>query len=994
VLSSYTQGVTAADARSVERGLRLFQASIVIALILAAIGLVLAVASTRVSGLPYLTEDLQVIEASSEVSTATEAFYAFRSEGSSRRGYSASRQPVGPFWIALNLDGKTASGDVAIELRMLRTLSPKFWRFDADGSAPNSAQEVASKSEKGGTTARLSIKPGESVRLIGYIEPLGVARPKVFIWQESTYKESERLFERGGGALLGSFLMLAIFSAIVGLVNRDWSFFLFAGWMITSLRVASINDGWDLAWLGIQLENDALLVFLRLTLAAHALLTVGLFRSLLKKELAALRLNRAFTAALTVFSAILLLGLALPHSMFLPLVWGASAAGIVLILFSLGAVVIKTRTTVSSWYAASWAITFLGILTEVAYASGIVGTAIPGLNSQTASIASALMTAVALAEKLRQERSARLAAQRETVEVLEKFKENYNSMPIGLFSVSENGSISLSNPAFRAMFGVGEGKDSDPSQHFDSFVGEGSFARISTASDNNGEEDVELYAKSVDQTGHWFLARVTRKGQSIEGSIQDISARKAAEGKLKHLVDHDHLTGLLNRRGLETRIANAITMVNGGVDCAIAYVDLDRFKLINDLHGHGIGDALLQQAARRLSVSVRTRDCVARIADSFVVIFFDCPEHEILGLTERLREAIAENVFEVDDKALALTSSIGVVSFEKEMSVVDAMAAADRACSEAKSRGRNCVVRLTDQDAALRSHLEELKVVADLQKHVPTERYFLEFQPIVALQSPMNSLCYEVLIRMRGEHGQVVPPGKFIGAAERNGLMSQIDRWVLRSTLEWLDNHPEHRDRLGFATINISGASLNDNRFVDDAFSMIAEHPLAMPKLCFEITESVALHDLGSTRRFVDRVRMYGSKLALDDFGAGYTSFNYLKEIPADFIKIDGSFVKDINLNPANYAITRTIVDLTHELGMRSIAEWAETPDTIAALIELGVDYGQGFGLVRPTAPVIVSAASSGAALIKNANVLALLNDRSRWQTAPRNGPRLQHKTA
>ena len=994
MLSSHTQGDPAVGARSFERGLRLFQGSIVVALVLAAIALLLTVASTRVSGLPYLTEDLQVIELSAEVSTATEAFHAFNSEGSSRRGYSASRQPEGPFWIALNLDGRAASGNVAVELRMLRTISPKFWQFRTEGIEKGRAQEISARSEKGGTTAYLWIKPDESVRLIGYIEPLGVARPKVFLWQESKYKESEQLFERGGGALLGAFLMLAFFSVFVGLVNRDWSFFLFAGWLITSLRVASINDGWDLVWLGIQFDNDSLLVFLRLTLAAHALLTVSLFRALLEKELSALRRDGAFTVAIAVSSAIFLLGFALPHSMFLPLVWGVSAVGMVLILVSLGAVVTKTRTAVSSWYAASWVITFLGLLTEVAYASGFVATTIPGLNAQTASIASALMTAVALSEKLRRERTARLAAQRETLAILEQFKENYNSMPIGLFSLSENGFVSLSNPEFRAMFGVEGGRGSEHSFRFDSIVGEGSFARISAAFDSTNEEDVELYAKSDDLAGRWFLARVTRKGQSIEGSIQDISARKAAEGKLKHLVDHDHLTGLLNRRGLETRIADAVNMVNGGVDCAIAYVDLDRFKLINDLHGHGIGDALLQQAAHRLSAAVRTKDCVARIADSFVVIFFDCPEHAILGLTGRLREAVAEKVFEVDGKALVLTASIGVVSVEKDMSVVDAMAAADRACGEAKSRGRNCVVRLTDQDAALRAHLEELKVVADLQQHVPTERYFLEFQPIVALQSPMSSLCYEVLIRMRGEQGQVVPPGKFIGAAERNGLMSQIDRWVLRSTLEWLDNHPEHRDRLGFATINISGASLNDNRFVDDAFSMIAEHPLAMPKLCFEITESVALHDLGSTRRFVDRVRMYGSKLALDDFGAGYTSFNYLKEIPADFIKIDGSFVKDINLNPANYAITRTIVDLTHELGMRSIAEWAETPDTIAALIELGVDYGQGFGLVRPTAPEIVSASASGAALIQDANVLALLNDRSRWQTAPRTGPRLQHKTA
>jgi EAL domain-containing protein (putative c-di-GMP-specific phosphodiesterase class I) len=208
--------------------------------------------------------------------------------------------------------------------------------------------------------------------------------------------------------------------------------------------------------------------------------------------------------------------------------------------------------------------------------------------------------------------------------------------------------------------------------------------------------------------------------------------------------------------------------------------------------------------------------------------------------------------------------------------------------------------------------------------------------------------------------------------------MSQIDRWVLQSTLEWIDSHPTHRDRLGFATINISGASLNDARFVDDAFAMIADHPLAMSKLCFEITESVALSDLDSTRRFVDRVRAYGSKLALDDFGAGYTSFNYLKEIPADFIKIDGSFVKDINRNPANYAITRTIVDLTHELGMRSIAEWAETPDTISSLIELRVDYGQGFGLARPMAKELVTDAISSVALVRDPQVIGMLDSSAR----------------
>jgi len=350
----------------------------------------------------------------------------------------------------------------------------------------------------------------------------------------------------------------------------------------------------------------------------------------------------------------------------------------------------------------------------------------------------------------------------------------------------------------------------------------------------------------------------------------------------------------------------------------------------------------------------------------------------VARLSERLREAIGEHAFDILGKSLNMTVSIGVVPLDASINAVDALAAADRACSEAKARGRNCVVRLNDQDASLKRHLEELKVVADLRHRLPTDRYFLEFQPIISLRTAMSSLCYEVLIRMRDEENNVVAPGRFIGAAERNGLMSQIDRWVLRSTLEWLDDHPDHRDRLTFATINISGASLNDARFIDDAFSMIAEHPLAISKLCFEITEGVALRDLDSTRRFVDRLRAYGSKVALDDFGAGYTSFNYLKEIPADFIKIDGSFVKDINRNPANYAITRTIVDLTHELGMRSIAEWAETPDTVASLIELRVDYGQGFGLARPLAKDIVTAAPSSGALVGDPEVIGMLDSSAR----------------
>lgn len=976
-----------------ERVLRLFQGAVVVSLVLAATALVLGVAGTRVSGSHYSTDDLRVLPETPDITDTDAAYSALQGGSGATRGYSATKQPEGPFWVLLPLDGSNQSGALAVELRMLRADNPQFWsyRTSSTGKRAISVEEV--NSEKGGTTIRVSISPGEKLDLIGRVDPIGVARPKVFVWDETTYLKSERLFERGGGALIGSFLMLAMFGALVGTLNRDWSFFLFSGWLITSLRVAAINDGWDFSWLGLDVNSAAYLVFLRVSLAAHALLTVSLFRSLLARELKLMRLDPAFKALTTAFCVILALGFFLPHRIFLPIVWAGAGIGILLIAGTLIAAVARTRTSVALWYAASWGATFLGVLTEVAYASGLVAASIPGLNSQSASAASALLTAISLAEKLRRERAGRVAAEKRTVSLLKKFEENYNAMPIGLFSVGSDGNLTLFNPAFTKMVGKETRNNEVGSKSFDELLQPGAYHRLLRAATESA--DIELETETTLGNKRWFLFRVTaRIGGGIEGSIQDITTRKAAELQLKSLVDHDHLTGLHNRRGLETQVATAIHSASEGKQCAIAYVDIDRFKIFNDLHGHHVGDSLLQQTAQRLESAVRKEDRVARVADSFVVVFVDCPAYAVTGLTERIRSVIADHAFDIDGKGLTVTASIGVVNLEPHMSVVDAMAAADRACSEAKARGRNCVVRLSDQDETLRRHLEELKVVADLQQRVPTDRYFLEFQPIVALQGAMSSMCYEVLIRMRGEKGETIPPGKFIGAAERNGLMSQIDRWVLRSTLEWLDQHPEHRNRLSFATINISGSSLNDSRFVDDAFAMIAEHPLAMPKLCFEITESVALNDLGSTRRFVDRVRMYGSKLALDDFGAGYTSFNYLKEIPADFIKIDGSFVKDINLNPANYAITRTIVELTHELGMRSIAEWAETPDTIASLIELGVDYGQGFGLVRPVAPAVITSVESGGALVRDPAVVALLEAGPRWASGSRSPESLRADAA
>ncbi|NLD70777.1 MAG: EAL domain-containing protein, partial [Limnobacter sp.] len=361
--------------------------------------------------------------------------------------------------------------------------------------------------------------------------------------------------------------------------------------------------------------------------------------------------------------------------------------------------------------------------------------------------------------------------------------------------------------------------------------------------------------------------------------------------------------------------------------------------------------------------------------DEFVVIIHGLELAAAHELCEVLRKTLSERPYHHQDKAFSVAASIGLIQLDPHMTPRDALTASDRACAEAKRSGGSVVVALDSTSAQLTSYLDEIKLVADMRERLPVENFFTQLQPIVSLRNPYSSLCYEVLVRMRDPSGAVVPPGRFIAAAERNGLMSQIDRWVLRSTLEWLDANPDHRDALGFCTVNLSGASLNDEKFLQDTMALIRNHSQATARVCFEITESVALYDLNTTRRFVDKVKSFGARVALDDFGAGYTSFNYLKELPGDLVKIDGSFIRDINMNSANFAITRAVVDLAHEIGMACVAEWAENAAIVRSLIDLNVDYAQGFGLCRPVDPDLLLNTNHGVALVQDDMVVELLRE-------------------
>jgi EAL domain-containing protein (putative c-di-GMP-specific phosphodiesterase class I) len=300
---------------------------------------------------------------------------------------------------------------------------------------------------------------------------------------------------------------------------------------------------------------------------------------------------------------------------------------------------------------------------------------------------------------------------------------------------------------------------------------------------------------------------------------------------------------------------------------------------------------------------------------------------------------------------------------------------ADQACRAAKGGRHDGLVVYERNAPAFREREKELHLVKLLGAGAAPAGLFLVMQPIMSLRAPRAALDFEILVRMREADGSVIAGGAIIEAAENNGRVAVVDRWVLEKTLDWLEAQHAALARTRFVCMNLSGGSLNDERFVREAFAMLAERPRAARLLCVEITEGVALHDLANTRRFIDRLRSFGARVALDDFGAGYTSFSYLKELPADALKIDGHFVRGLHAHPANLAIIEAIAELARNLGMQTIAEWAEDVETLEALHAAGIDYAQGYAIAKPLAPERILAAQSAAAFIADAAVARFVGE-------------------
>lgn len=461
----------------------------------------------------------------------------------------------------------------------------------------------------------------------------------------------------------------------------------------------------------------------------------------------------------------------------------------------------------------------------------------------------------------------------------------------------------------------------------------------------NGEKKIIEFSDSpvMDEDGVFV---------GVEGIGRDVTEDVALQDRVYYQANHDQLTGLHNRYAFDRMLGQTLEDVKRrkgqGVLC---FIDMDKFKLVNDTSGHPAGDELLRQVAELLRRNLRQRDVLARVGgDEFCMIFTDSSVEQVRRYLERLLSEISEFRFVWQDRLFFIGASIGMVEItEDAQSPSELVKAADSACYRAKGLGSNRYFVYEEDEQSLEIKDTERESVNQIQHALKHDQLELFFQPIVPLNARTDGVHYEVLLRLCNDNGEYLSPAIFIPVAERYGLMGKIDAWVFEHTLRLLEGSPEHLDQLGKCAINLSGLSLNDDQLLQKIIDRLTRSIVPPEKLCFEITETAAVTNLASANRFIDSLRSLGCKFALDDFGAGMCSFTYLKNMQVDFVKIDGSFVRNMCRDKSDFATVKAVHEIASSMGKQTIAEFVADSEIEQALTALGIDYAQGFALGKPS---------------------------------------------
>jgi len=541
-----------------------------------------------------------------------------------------------------------------------------------------------------------------------------------------------------------------------------------------------------------------------------------------------------------------------------------------------------------------------------------------------------------------------------------------NSLAEAIITTDANGLITYMNPAAeRLSGGVAEQLAGKPLEEVVGLVDENDRRLLSdpvkqaltSGAPVNLSRRALLVSRAsgVERSIELSASPVRNEAAELVGAVvllHDVTELRGLARQMSYQATHDALTGLVNRREFERRLEEAIESGHrGDGQHVLCYLDLDRFKVVNDTSGHLAGDSMLREVAKVLRDAVRDSDTVGRLGgDEFGMLLMGCPLEKARQIADDVCRAVGDYRFVWKDKIFNIGVSIGLVEISRESGALEELlAAADSACYVAKKQGSGRVVVYSARDEALARHTGEIQWLQRLQSALKDNRFHLYHQPIIpAYGQDGGGPAMEVLVRLQDEAGHEVPPSEFVKAAERYRLMSLVDRWVVQTTLAALGRGaipvPPNRS----VAINISGQTLSDVQFLEFVVECLDSTGVNPTQVCFEITESAVVANLDHARRFVGVLHGMGCQFALDDFGSGVGSFSNLKNLPMDYLKIDGSFMRNLERDSVNQAMVTAMIKLARTLNFKVIAEQIEDVATLDTARRMGVDYLQGYAVGRP----------------------------------------------
>ena len=801
----------------------------------------------------------------------------------------------------------------------------------------------------------------DSLSLYLRVQSEGAVEVPLRLWSRDAFWNLEQGTLLVKGAFAGILLVMVLYNIFVFFVVRDQSYLYYVGYGLSILLFQLSIDGLAYQYLWPELKGwhqTSIVLFVCFAAVFRCMFTIS-FLNLPSRWPAAAWLLTAIVALALMLSS---LSVVLPYNL-------AVKLAVLLVLPStmicllVGAYLLYRGMRRARYFVGGWIVYLFGAaLFALAKMGWLPVNQLTEHLLQVGVTVEIILFSMALADSINLERHEKQRAQRQSIQNLERYRSLYENAVEGIYQSEIDGKLIAVNPAMATMLGYtspDELVQDYSSREVSEFLDESDYDALTRLIMEKGKvHNFEIKGFRRDGQICWMSvsAKVIsgfewNRDAIVEGFVFDVTQRKRNEEQLMFLSRHDPLTGLVNRREFESRLHQALEEVHHQDEHhTMLLLDLDQFKLVNDTCGHMAGDELLRQITMLLRQLTRGGDVLARLGgDEFAILLTNCSETSAVAVAEKIRTQIQNMRFEWDDRVFNLAGSVGVVHLMRHMdSVKEVINLADAACHTAKKSGRNRVHVYDPQDKHLASHQSQLEWATRISESIEKNYFMLYVQPIKALSGDIFSgNSYEVLLRLRYQD-ELVFPCTFLPAAERYNLMPQVDRWVVRNLFRWLSENPDKQFSIADVSVNLSGLTLGDNEFPAFLREQFQRYDIAPEKICFEITETIAVTNLSTTLKFIEEFRTLGCSFSLDDFGSGFSSYGYLKSLPVDYLKIDGAFVKDMVESEIDRAMVESINRIGHVMGKKTIAEFVEN-DSIAELLQrIGVDYAQGYGISKP----------------------------------------------